>query len=302
MFNKCIFLKSVLIAIFSHTIKSIEFHEFYIDRFLEDRVLTEYTAYQTLKNEHSNLNINYVAIPWAVLINKQQTHLVENVKVENGWTVCQHDYYEDFIPLMKKIGIKVLFTQNVNNTYDGITVLPFPDIATNGIDPALTKDIYCSFVGSEWTNPIRKKMFDLLQDKSGFTMIKRTGTWHFLNNNKDEVEREKKEFQDILSRSKFSLCPRGVGANTFRFWESLQAGAIPILISDNLNLPDGVDWANTIVHINESEISSIPHTLKQINSSKEATMKTNCLKAFKQFSGKNFVSPIINHYIKSIAT
>lgn len=36
-------------------------------------------------------------------------------------------------------------------------------------------------------------------------------------------------YNEILSRSRFSLCPSGNGYDTYRFWESLCYGAIPIV-------------------------------------------------------------------------
>ena len=270
--------------------------EFMTERFAEEPVKTEYQAYQLMKNKHQDLPITYVAVPWVVLINAKQTHLAKHLRATNGWTVCQHDFYEQIIPMLKEIGITTLFTQNVNKSYDGIMVLPFPDIAPNGVDPAAVKDVYCSFVGSEWTHHIRKVMFDSLKKDKRFLLIKRTGTWHFFNKNQGQVAREKKEFQDILARSRFSLCPRGVGANSFRFWESLRAGAIPILISDGLVLPEGVDWNKCIVRVKESEVARIPQILNRISNEREAEMRSNCLEVFRMFSGDNFVSPILRYY------
>lgn len=42
------------------------------------------------------------------------------------------------------------------------------------------------------------------------------------------------EFFLQLSRSKFCICPRGNGFDSFRFWDSLYLGAIPIITDDAL--------------------------------------------------------------------
>jgi hypothetical protein len=39
----------------------------------------------------------------------------------------------------------------------------------------------------------------------------------------------------MLANYTFSLCPPGFGTDTHRFWEALNAGAIPIVISSPLN-------------------------------------------------------------------
>jgi len=39
-------------------------------------------------------------------------------------------------------------------------------------------------------------------------------------------------FRELMSRSRYALCPRGYGATSFRLYEALQFGAVPIYISD----------------------------------------------------------------------
>lgn len=56
--------------------------------------------------------------------------------------------------------------------------------------------------------------------------------------------RLREEFIDVSRQSKFVLCPRGYGLNSFRFFESLSLGVPPILVSDDCALPfaDAVDY------------------------------------------------------------
>jgi hypothetical protein len=104
---------------------------------------------------------------------------------------------------------------------------------------------------------------------------------------------------DVLSRSRFSLCPRGTGASTIRFWESLQAGAIPVLIGDDMILPKNFDWDACTITIAAEDISNIPFILNKISTEQEATMKKNCLIAYKLFAEKNFISIIKKTYNQS---
>ena len=48
---------------------------------------------------------------------------------------------------------------------------------------------------------------------------------------------KKSEFVDIMAQSVATLCPRGFGVQSIRFYETLSAGRIPILISDHYVLP-----------------------------------------------------------------
>lgn len=72
------------------------------------------------------------------------------------------------------------------------------------------------------------------------------------------------EYCELLSKSVFSLCPRGYGATSFRIVESLQYGAIPVYISDEFLIPHGVDFSEYGVLINQGEdilkvLRSIPN-------------------------------------------
>jgi hypothetical protein len=266
--------------------------------FTQDAVSTELTAYQLISNHPLKNNINYVAFPWAVLINKNLLHTVPEINVENGYTVCQHIRYEKIIPILKKMGVKVLFTPHVDKDYDGITVLPFPHLAINGINPSnITKDICASFVGAEYTHHTRAQIFKLFAHDPRFVLLNRGNTWHF-NLKPQLLDYYTQEYQDILVRSRFALCPRGTGASTIRFWESLQAGAVPVLIADAMRLPDSFDWDKCIIKIKESDLNTIPTILDSISPEQELNMRSQCLIAYHKFANANFISPIINYYQK----
>ena len=258
--------------------------------FARDSVTTEKIAYELLKENPLACACTYVAIPWAVLINTNKLNKVPALQCKGGCTVCQHIQFEKIIPTLKKMGIQTLFTPHVckGKKYSGITVLPFPHYAVNGIQPAAVKDIWFSFIGFD-THKTRREIFKIANTDNIY--IKERRSWHFSTDQKRRAE-EKKEYQDVLSRSRFSLCPRGTGASTLRFWESLQAGAIPVLIADAMTLPEGVNWNECIIQIPESDVSKIKEILSLIPADKEDTMRANCLKAYEEFSGPNFISPI----------
>ena len=58
----------------------------------------------------------------------------------------------------------------------------------------------------------------------------------------DKVERIK-DFLNEVSLSKFTFCPRGNGSSSFRLFESLEAGSVPI-ITGMIDYPfrDKVDY------------------------------------------------------------
>ncbi len=289
--------KLLLMVLFLHvlTIKS-QIYTFKPELFNLDAVSTEQVSYQLIANHEIKNQINYVAYPWAVLINKNLLHTIPNVKIENGYTVCQHIRYEKIIPILKKMGVKVLFTPHVDKDYEDITVLPYPHLAINGISPVnIVKNIWASFVGAQYTHYTRAQIFNLFAHDPRFTLINRGNTWHFYLK-EDKLAQFTQEYQDILVRSRFALCPRGTGASTIRFWESLQAGAIPVLIADAMRLPSNFDWSSCIVKIPENQVNLIPTILESISLDQEAIMYQACLEAYTNFSGDNLISPIINYY------
>lgn len=86
------------------------------------------------------------------------------------------------------------------------------------------RDIFACFVGKR-THKIREKMFSL------------NGEGYLISENMTI-----QDYCKTLSRSVFSLCPRGYGATSFRIAESLQYGAIPVYISDEYLIPHGFNF------------------------------------------------------------
>jgi len=290
-------------------------HAYFTDLFKYNPVATEHFAYKILKEYPIKKDVNYLAVPWHVLI--QRTKLPESqlikkgkidekisLRLQGGFTICQYREYEEILPILKKIGIDVLFACHAKKgvEYDGITVLPFPHLAVNGVESAKEKDILYSFIGYQNNQEVRKQIFSLPLVQN--CVIKERETWHYLqfykqvrSNTQHDFKKkwrqeDREEYKDILARSRFSLCPRGAGPNTIRFWESLQAGAIPILLSDEAWLPEGIDWSKSIIKVAEKDVCQIHAIVQNISQEQEKHMRINCLQAYDQFSGINFVSPV----------
>jgi Exostosin family len=82
------------------------------------------------------------------------------------------------------------------------------------------------------------------------------------NRARNTVKPERLEFADLLRRSKFVLCPRGYGTGTHRMFEAMQAGRVPVIISDAYVKPAGIDWDSCSLTIPESRIAEIPEIIK----------------------------------------
>ena len=136
-------------------------------------------------------------------------------------------------------------------------------------------------------------------------LVKKTNNWHFEKHvyeeqvkglNLNEKDNKKHNimteiYNRILINSRFSLCPAGTGPNSIRFWESLAVGAIPILLSDRLDLPKHELWEKAIIRIEEKKLKDISNILSNITNIKENEMRKNCIKIYRCF---------VNKFIKKI--
>jgi len=137
------------------------------------------------------------------------------------------------------------------------------------------KDIFASFVGAvHGRSNCRENLYNNLKNKNDYLFEAAIGY---------------NAFSNIMSRSIFSLCPRGYGATSFRICEALQHGSIPVYISDKPWIPfnDMIDFNDYGVIVNEKDIDHIDDILKSI-SKEEVDKKTNIGKeVYKQYYSYN---------------
>jgi len=271
---------------------TMQLHEFGTRNFSHDPVCTEWSVYKILKHNPLKKEVNYLAIPWSFLYEHNGLAAIPREKINGGFTICQHIHFKEIIPTMKELGIDTLFTPHADcDVYKGITLVPFPHFPVNGVEPSPIKDIWYSFVGYN-TDESRNKLFKMQHPENA--VIKKRSKYHFWQH---ADKQDEEEYKDTLARSRFSLCPRGTGPSTIRFWESLQAGAIPILISDTMRLPKGIDWESCIIRISEKRVSTLFHELEKISPEQERLMRKNCLKVYEYLChGNNFVNCIRMYY------
>jgi Exostosin family len=132
--------------------------------------------------------------------------------------------------------------------------------------------LFC-FIGSTRTHRSRGRVMNLmhprayLEDTSvDIAQVKKNNPFIMVDYQTDA----KTHYGDIISRSKFVLCPRGYAASTWRLFETMKAGRVPVIISDQWVPPDGPAWETFSIRVKENQISHIPALLEQYEFEAEA--------------------------------
>lgn len=245
-------------------------------------------------------------------------------------SVCQHIKFRDFIAEFKRAGITDLFVSHAKKgeyVIDGIRIHPFPlypvQLPAHEIwqpsndaqaDLFLSRKYLYSFVGAfdrRWYQTLaREWIFQLPPNPRG--LIKNRNAWHYdhrvyqeqvLRKHVPEARlieerRNALEFKQILRETQFSLCPSGSGPNSIRLWESIEFGAIPVILADDLQLPESERlWEEACVIVEESEdsIRELPAMLERLSKDRERiAAKLDALLTLKQRYGhQGFVHDIL---------
>jgi len=203
--------------------------------------------------------------------NSLDIYILENPCKEGYFTVVQHDDG----PMLKlpentiiygacsgNIPIPLIYEDN-NNTLENIKnqkKIEYKD-----------KEILCSFVGT-LTHNLRYICINKLSNIPGFKFNVKQG-WSI------DIEKNLQDFYiNETIKSKFALAPRGYGRSSFRFFEILKLGTIPIYVWDDIEwLPykDIIDYSKICISINISEIEKLLQILNEITEDKYNEMLEN---------------------------
>ena len=125
--------------------------------------------------------------------------------------------------------VQALIANNVHTTDQRVHFLPmgrdFRSLALfKSMQPESEKTnlVYCNY--SVNTHPVRKQVYESLKD-SPFIQFEHMGQHR-------SYQLRPEEFFDRLAKSKFCICPRGNAIDTFRLWDCLYVGTIPIVVKE----------------------------------------------------------------------
>lgn len=115
--------------------------------------------------------------------------------------------------------------------------------------PAAQRRWLASFIGAHmphYRSDVRLRLFEAARGSGRADVLVDLGDeWHFnkvvykeqvahkaLSDDERQAHDDAtRRYNEALSDSRFSLCPEGAGPNTLRVWESLAAGAIPVVVA-----------------------------------------------------------------------
>jgi hypothetical protein len=123
-----------------------------------------------------------------------------------------------------------------------------------------------SFIGSAKTHVVRRRVMSLQHSRAylentSADVIKteKNRAFFMVDYNSDAKTR----YGEIISRSKFVLCPRGYACSTWRLFETMKAGRVPVIISDQWVPPLGPAWESFSIRVKENQINLIPALLER---------------------------------------
>jgi Exostosin family. len=218
-----------------------------------DMVLEEY-VFDAIKNMSIKTRLAYLPVFWTTYYcchkYGQDKIAVQHIKdfcstVKEPWfTVSQFDCGI----LFKHQEMPVEFV-SMSAGGEGDEILPLSSYAWPDSDIRPPQKYIASFIGYKAIHPIRKKMFDLLQDLEGFYI---------------EDASNKPYYKDVMLQSRYALCPRGCGKTSFRLYEAMQMGTEPIYLSDEPWLPENLKGIITVISSagieNLKNLGTVPET------------------------------------------
>ncbi|WP_207435357.1 exostosin domain-containing protein [Sabulibacter ruber] len=139
-----------------------------------------------------------------------------------------------------------------------------------------------SFAGASKSHPIRKKILNLKYEKAFLLDTTGLNSWELDPENKRAFE---SKYVEVSLHSQFVLCPRGIGPNSYRLYETMEMGIAPVIISDEWIPSLGPSWNSFSIIIPESQIDLIPSIL-EARQSEAAEMGRKAREAWEKWFSK----------------
>lgn len=112
------------------------------------------------------------------------------------------------------------------------------DVLGDSWGPGDQPDLLFSYVGSGRSHPSRPPLLELRHPRGLVQQVEGHVNW---STDDAGFGDRRRLFAESVLRSKFVLCPRGRATSSFRFYEVLAAGRVPVVIADDWVAPAGMN-------------------------------------------------------------
>ncbi|XP_063229981.1 exostosin-1 [Bacillus rossius redtenbacheri] len=255
--------------------------------------------------DRDNLSSDYVRnIPKLInnlsLWNNGMNHVVFNL-YSGSWS----EYIEDDLGFDPGMAILAKASMSVSHFRPGFDVsFPLfhknhpekggePGFVTTNNFPVSTKYLL-AFKGKRYVYGIgsetRNSLYHLHNDKDIIlvTTCHHGKSWKAMKDERcdeDNAEYDKYDYEVLLQNSTFCLVPRGRRVGSFRFLEVLQAGCIPVLLSNGWVLPFSqvINWNKAVVWGDERLLLQIPNKVRSISATEVLALRQQTQLLWQQY-------------------
>lgn len=122
-------------------------------------------------------------------------------------------------------------------------------------------ELLFSFIGGVSSAPVREAIVTITHPRA---LIRDTGDdpANVDGHPAAFYERFHRDFAEAMVNSRFTLCPRGAGTSTFRLFETMKAGRVPVILSDDWVAPEGPAWPSFSIIVPERHVTRLPEILE----------------------------------------
>jgi len=182
---------------------------------------------------------------------------------EKVFTFDTHDRPISFLPGLYTSMPRKQFDVRRHRTADYLAPIN-EQVAIVAAEPPITPDLLCSFVGAP-TAIVRRRLFadKTFRGRSDVIIVERHG-WKLRDGPETERSALFRDYAITISRSAFSLCPRGIAAGSYRLFETMQLGRVPVILSDAYVPCSGPDWDSFALFVPEKQLAGLPYLLETV--------------------------------------
>ena len=157
-------------------------------------------------------------------------------------------------------------------------------------EPEGERDLLYSFMGDVKTAPVRRVLAEMEHARGLFMDTSQQSQAMMWSGSPEERATFWQRYVDVLRRSKFVLCPRGMVPSSIRLFETMCMGRVPVVLSDGWVRPGGPQWETFSIQVPERDARAVP----QILAEREAEAVEMGLRARAEWE-KHFAPDLVFH-------